>query len=348
MAYSLQEILKKFCIEVDIQPYGDGHINDTYLAQSTPKYILQRINTDVFKRPDQVMENIASVTKHLKEKIIQEGGNPLRETLTVVKTESGENYLQDEEGCYRVYRFIEGARTYNLPESPEQMYQAAKAIGKFQKRLADFPADQLHETIPQFHDTPNRVEQLKQAISQNRSGRLDTCQPEVEFALEMSRYASLITDAMVAGQVPLRVTHNDTKLNNIMLDDKTGEGICVIDLDTVMPGSLLYDYGDALRFGASSGAEDEQDLSKIYFVMPVYEAFTRGFLEEAGEAMTEKERELLPWSIVLMTYECGIRFLADHLNGDVYFKIHRPNQNLDRARTQLQLVRDQMQKLKLQ
>lgn len=200
----------------------------------------------------------------------------------------------------------------------------------------------------QFHDTPNRVEQLRQAVAENRANRLEEVRPELEFAMEMSRYASMITDAMETGEVPLRVTHNDTKLNNIMLDDTTGEGVCVIDLDTVMPGSLLYDYGDALRFGASSGPEDEKDLDRISFVMPVYEAFTKGFLEEAGETMTEKERELLPWSIVLMTYECGIRFLADYLNGDVYFKVHYPEQNLDRARTQLKLVRDQMKKLNLQ
>lgn len=348
MGYSLKEILHQFCIEVDIHPYGDGHINDTYLAQSTPRYILQRINTEVFTRPDQVMENVAAVTEHLREKIIQEGGDPLRETLTVVKTADGKNFLRTGGDCYRVYRFIEGARTYNLPESPEQMYQAAKAIGRFQKRLSDFPAERLHETISRFHDTPHRVEQLKQAVKENRAGRLDSVQPVLEFALEISRYASMITDAMKSGEVPLRVTHNDTKLNNIMLDDETGEGICVIDLDTVMPGSLLYDYGDALRFGASSGAEDEQDLSKIHFVMPVYEAFTRGFLEEAGSAMTAKERELLPWSVVLMTYECGIRFLADDLNGDVYFKIHRDRQNLDRAKTQFKLVKDQMRKLGLQ
>lgn len=348
MAYSLKEILQKFDIQVEIQPYGDGHINDTYLAQSTPKYILQRINTEVFKRPDQVMENVLAVTEHLRKQIEFEGGDPLRETLTVVKTVDGENFLRDGQDCYRAYRFIEGASTYNLPESPEQMYHAAKAIGKFQKRLSDFPADRLHETIVQFHDTPNRVEQLRQAVAENRANRLEEVRPELEFAMEMSRYASMITDAMETGEVPLRVTHNDTKLNNIMLDDTTGEGVCVIDLDTVMPGSLLYDYGDALRFGASSGPEDEKDLDRISFVMPVYEAFTKGFLEEAGETMTEKERELLPWSIVLMTYECGIRFLADYLNGDVYFKVHYPEQNLDRARTQLKLVRDQMKKLNLQ
>ena len=347
MAYSLKEILLKFGIEVDTAPYGDGHINDTYLAKCNPNYILQRINTDVFNRPDQVMENILAVTEHLKKKITAEGGDPRRETLSVIKTVDGNNFLQDEDNCYRVYNFVEGASTYNLPESPEQMYQAAKTIGKFQKRLSDFPADQLHETIVQFHDTPNRVEQLRQAVKENRAGRLDLIQPELEFAMEISKYASLITDAMKSGEVPLRVTHNDTKLNNIMLDDKTGEGICVIDLDTVMPGSLLYDYGDALRFGASSGPEDEKDLDKIYFDMSIYEAFTKGFLEEAGDSMTEKEQELLPWSIVMMTYECGIRFLADYLNGDTYFKTHYPEQNLDRARTQFKLVQDQMKKLNL-
>lgn len=347
LAYNLVEILKQFDIKVDIEPYGNGHINDTYLAESTPRYILQRINTKVFKHPDQVMDNIYAVTEHLKKRISAEGGNPLRDTLTVVKTVDGENIFWDGDDCYRVYRFIEGATTYDLPETPDQMYHAAKAIGKFQKYLSDFPAEQLHETIVQFHDTPNRVKQLKQAIADNLAGRLDTVSEEVNFALEISQYASMITDAMANGEVPLRVTHNDTKLNNVMLDDETGEGVCLIDLDTVMPGSLLYDYGDALRFGASSGPEDEKDLDKIYFVMPVYEAFTKGFLEEAGETMTAKERELLPWSIVLMTYECGIRFLADYLNGDTYFKVHYPTQNLDRTRTQFKLIRDQMEKLNL-
>ncbi len=347
LAYSLKEILKKFDIEVETESYGDGHINDTFLTKSNPNYILQRINTDVFLNPDEVMENILAVTEHLKKKIVSEGGDPNRETLSVIQTVDGNNFFQDEKFCYRVYNFVEGASTYNLPESPEQMYQAAKAIGKFQKRLADFPAQQLHETIAQFHDTPNRVAQLRQAVKENRAGRLDLVQPELEFAMEISKYSSMITDALKSGEVPLRVTHNDTKLNNILLDDKTGEGICVIDLDTVMPGSLLYDYGDALRFGASSGPEDEKDLDKIYFDMSIYEAFTKGFLEEAGDSMTEKEQELLPWSIVMMTYECGIRFLADYLNGDTYFKTHYPEQNLDRARTQFKLVQDQMKKLNL-
>ncbi len=347
MAYSLKEILKKFDIDVEIESYGDGHINDTYLAKSNRNYILQRINTTVFKRPDQVMENILAVTEHLKKKILAEGGDPCRETLSVVKTTEGDNYLQDGNDCYRVYNFVDRATTYNLPQSSQQMYQAAKVIGKFQKRLADFPVEQLHETIVQFHDTPKRVAQLRQAVLDNRAGRLDIVQSELEFAMEISKYASLITDAIKSGEVPLRVTHNDTKFNNIMLDDDTGEGICVIDLDTVMPGSLLYDYGDALRFGASSGPEDEKDLDKIYFVMPIYEAFTKGFLEEAGDTVTPKEQELLPWSIVIMTYECGIRFLADYLNGDIYFKTNYPEQNLDRARTQFKLVKDQMGKLNL-
>ena len=344
--FKFSEICEKFNIESEINPYGNGHINDTYLCDSTPRYILQRINANVFKNPDEVMGNIYNVTEHLRKKIMAAGGDPNRETLTVIRTRDGKNYYLDEDGYFfRMYRFIEKSVSYDTVEDPVQLYHAGTAFGRFQKMLDDFPADKLFETIVDFHKTPVRVNQLETAISNNAAGRLSSVKAEVDFALEYSKYASLITDAMEAGLVPSRVTHNDTKLNNVLFDDKTGEGVCVIDLDTVMPGSLLYDFGDALRFGASSGAEDEKDLDKIWFDLEKFEQFAKGFLSEMASCLTEKEAELLPVSALIMTYECGIRFLADYLNGDTYFKVHRENHNLDRARTQLKLVRDIESKL---
>jgi Ser/Thr protein kinase RdoA (MazF antagonist) len=239
-----------------------------------------------------------------------------------------------------MYTFVDDTVTYEVVENPIQLYHAGKAFGKFQRRLDDFPAEKLYETIKDFHNTPDRVEQLKSAIENNLANRKDQVKEEIQFALDYAKYASIIMDNIKSGLVPLRVTHNDTKINNLLFDVVTNEAICVIDLDTVMPGSALYDYGDALRFGASSGAEDEQDLDKIWFDMEKFEAFTKGFLEEIGDCLTEKEKELLPVSALILTYECGIRFLADHLNGDTYYKIHRENHNLYRARTQFKLCKD--------
>ena len=346
MAYNFTEIRDNFCIDSAAEPYGNGHINDTFVFDCKPKYILQKINTQIFKDPDELMENILGVTEHLKKKIAQAGGDTERETLTVIHTKDGKPYYRTEDGeCFRVYKFISDATSYDLAENPMQLYHAAKAFGKFQNLLADYPAETLHETILRFHDTRDRFAQLKEAIKNNKANRLDKVKAEVEFALAREKDADVVLDAIKAGEVPLRVTHNDTKLNNVMLDNKTGEGICVIDLDTVMPGSLLYDFGDALRFAGSSGAEDETDLSKIEFLLENYESFAKGFIEELSGVLTEKEKELLSFSVKLMTYECGIRFLTDYLNGDVYFKIHRPEHNLDRCRTQFKLVYDIEQKL---
>lgn len=336
----LNEICSKFSASTSIKSYGNGHINDTYLCDSTPRYILQKINTNVFKNPEEVMENIYNVTEHIKAKIEERGGDILRETLNVVRTKDGKNYYKDGSDCYRMYTFVENTVSCDFVENPVQLYHAAKAFGKFQKMLSDFPADKLFETIVDFHNTPERVNQLKAAIEANAAKRLESVEKEVAFALDYAKYASQITDAMAEGKVPLRVTHNDTKLNNVLFDKDSGEGICVIDLDTVMPGSLLYDFGDALRFGASSGAEDETDPDKIWFDLEKFEQFAKGFLEEMSESCTEKEIELLPMSVLLMTYECGTRFLADYLNGDTYFKVHREGHNLDRARTQFKLVAD--------
>ena len=341
----LSEILSHFRVDTDIHAYGNGHINDTYLCDSTPRYILQRINSNVFKKPYEVMENIYNVTNHLRKKIKAAGGDADRETLTVIPTWEGESCYKADDGYYRMYKFVENSLSYDIVENPVQLYYAGRAFGKFQMMLDDFPADELHETIVDFHNTPVRIAQLAEAEKNDAAGRLDSVSDEIAFAHEYSKYAHLIVDAIADGSVPLRVTHNDTKLNNVLFDDKTGEDVCVIDLDTVMPGSMLYDFGDALRFGASSGAEDETDLSKIYFDLEKYEQFAKGFLEKTKDCLTDKEKELLPVSALILTYECGIRFLADHLNGDTYFKVHRENHNLDRARNQFKLVSDIEKKL---
>lgn len=342
----LKEIMGKFRIDSSVELYGNGHINDTYLCGMAPRYILQRINHNVFKSPEQVMENIYHVTEHVRKKIIAVGGNPERETLTVVPTKDGNIFYKSEDGNYfRMYRFIEDSVSYDLVENPIQLYHAGKAFGHFQKMLDDFPADQLYETIVDFHNTPKRIGHLKEAAEQNAAGRLSEVGAEIAFAQKYESYASLIVDALADGRMPLRVTHNDTKLNNVLFDKITGEGVCVIDLDTVMPGSVLYDFGDALRFGASSGAEDETDLDKIYFDLEKFEQFAKGFLEETADCLTETERKLLPESALILTYECGTRFLTDYLNGDVYFKIHREKHNLDRARNQFKLVADIESKL---
>ncbi len=346
MNYSLNDVCNHFNMDAVIDPYGNGHINDTYLCDNAPRYILQRINHNVFASPENLMENIANVTKFLKEKIKEAGGNPDRETLTVIPTIDGKNYYKDENGNYfRMYIYIEDSMSFDTVEDPIQLFHAGKSFGKFQNMLNDYPADTLYETIVDFHNTPVRVKQLEEAIKNNKAGRLDSVKAEVEFALEYSKYASTIVDAMKEGTVPLRVTHNDTKLNNILFDKDTREAVCVIDLDTVMPGSMLYDFGDAMRFGAASGAEDEVDLSKIWFDVEKFEQFTKGFVGEMKETITKRELELLPLSALILTYECGIRFLADYLNGDTYFKIHREGHNLDRCRTQFKLVHDIESKL---
>lgn len=335
------EILSQFHIDTHVSGYGNGHINDTYLVESTPRYILQRINSRVFTKPEDVIENILLVTTHLRQKIIEKGGDPERETLTLIPAKNGAYYYKTPDGAYyRLYKFIDGAASYDAVEQPVWFYHAGRAFGAFQRMLADFPAHKLHETIAGFHNTARRVAQLEQAIAEDRMHRLKDVMPEVDFALSCKKEAPVITDAMQNGLVPLRVTHNDTKLNNVMLDHVTGKGVCVIDLDTVMPGSLLYDFGDALRFGASTGSEDEKDLEKIQFDETLFTQFASGFLEELYPVLTETEKSLLVFSAKLMTYECGIRFLADYLNGDLYFKTHYAEQNLDRARTQLKLVCD--------
>ncbi|MBQ3707814.1 MAG: aminoglycoside phosphotransferase family protein [Clostridia bacterium] len=340
MEKQFQEILANFNLSLDPNAYGNGHINDTYIVHSQPNYILQRINKRVFTNPPAVMENIRGVTEFLRRKIIAEGGDPDRETLNLIMTVHGKPFYHHTDGeYYRVYKFIEHAISYDIVENPMQLYHAARAFGKFQNMLADYPAEKLHETIVDFHNTKKRYDQFKDALAKDASGRAKNAGPEIDFVLAREGDAGVIVDALADGSIPLRVTHNDTKLNNVLLDEVTGEGVCVIDLDTVMPGSLLYDYGDALRFGGSSGAEDEPDLSKIWFDVEKFTAFTKGFIEVLP-SITDKELRLLPFSIKLMTLECGSRFLADYINGDVYFKTHYPEHNLIRARTQFKLVKE--------
>ena len=350
MDYNFKEICEKFKIDgefVSAEKYGEGHINDTFLVKtSETKYILQRVNNTVFKKPEEVMENISKVTNFMSKQIASCDGDVSRETLTIVKTIDGEDYYVSEDGrLFRMYIFIDNATCYQIIENAEVFYRAARAFGKFQKMLKDFPADELHETIVNFHNTVDRYRILKEAIAEDKVNRLESVKAEVEFALEREKDAGIIVDALKENRIPLRVTHNDTKLNNVMIDDKTGIGVCVIDLDTVMPGSMLYDFGDSIRFGASTAAEDELELDKVTMDINLFSEYARGYLEELGDSIAEEELKLLPMSAKIMTLECGIRFLSDYLDGDNYFKIHREHHNLDRARTQFKLVWDMEQKM---
>ena len=328
-------------------PYGNGHINDTFLLRyKTPeniekKYILQRMNHNIFKNPQQLMENVAHITEYLRQTILSQGGDPDRETLNVWKTLDGANWYQDSNKNYwRVFPFIENSICLEKVESEKDFYDSAVAFGNFQKMLADFPVQTLHETIPNFHNTVSRFQDFKKAIQEADKNRATLAKAEIAFALDREQDASILTDLLAKGKLPLRVTHNDTKLNNILLDADTHKALCIIDLDTVMPGLSLYDFGDSIRFGASTGAEDEPDLSKVELDLSLFEAFTKGYLEGCAGSLTKTEIELLPVGAKLMTFECGIRFLADFLTGDHYFKVHRENHNLDRARTQFKLVAD--------
>ena len=328
-------------------PYGSGHINDTFLltfdveGEGKRNVILQRMNNEVFSDPVGLMENIVGVTSYLRKKIIDDGGDPDRETLNVIPTVDGKDYYVDGAGDYwRSYKFITDATSYDKVEKPEHFYQSAVAFGHFQCMLADYPAATLHETIKNFHNTVDRFHNFLKAVEEDVVGRAKDVQAEIEFVKAREADCHIICDALANGEIPLRVTHNDTKLNNVMIDNKTGKGLCVIDLDTVMPGSALYDYGDSIRFGASTAAEDEQNLDLVSCDMNLFEIYTKGYTEGCAGSLTEKEIRLMPMGAKLMTLECGMRFLADHLQNDIYFKIHRENHNLDRARTQFKLVAD--------
>ena len=353
MAEIKKEVIENFQFEGEYTegiPYGSGHINDTFRVTfqhkgETKRYILQRMNNQIFLNPEELMENVVGVTSWLRKKIVENGGEPERETLNLVPAKDGKAFYKDSEGEYwRVYLFIEGAKTYDLVENQEDFYQSAVAFGRFQGLLADYPAETLHETIQGFHNTVKRLDTFKKAVEADGCGRAAQVQEEIQFVLDREALAHKLCDMQAEGKLPLRVTHNDTKLNNIMIDDETRKAICVIDLDTVMPGLSVNDFGDSIRFGASTGAEDEPDLSKVSCSMELFELYTKGFVEGCKGSLTEEELDMLPVGAMTMTYECGMRFLTDYLEGDHYFKIHREGHNLDRCRTQFKLVKDMEEK----
>lgn len=330
----------------DVARHGKGHINDTFCVVcktpegGTARFILQRLSQAAFPHPEEVMENFVGITSYLRREILAEGGDPLRETLSLVKTGDGADFVTDAEGrAWRLMPFIENAECYQSA-TPELFAASGRAFGRFQYMLRDYPARTLHETIPHFHDTESRFEQFLAALEADKLNRAEGVSPEIQFILRRKADCGVALRALREGKLPLRVTHNDTKLNNILIDRDTHEGICIIDLDTTMPGLAINDFGDSIRFGANQCLEDEQDLTKVNFDISLYEVFTRGFLEGARGSLTSAELEYLPWGARLMTLECGIRFLTDYLDGDHYFHVSHPRQNLDRARTQLKLVKD--------
>lgn len=347
-AHDLRRVAGCFRIPGDFvsaAPYGHGHINDTYAvvfdqAGQPVRYLFQRINHRVFHNPSAVMENISRVTAHLREKLEAEGAaQASRRVLTLVPTVDGRMWEMDESGHHwRCYLFIEKARTYDQPATPAQAHQAARAYGRFQHLLADLPAPRLRDTVPLFHHTRARFEALRQAARDNPLGRAAGLGPELDFCLAREPMVDTLLALQAQGVLPERVIHNDTKLDNVMLDDATGEGICVVDLDTVMPGLVLYDFGDLCRTAACARPEDERDLGQVAMRLDMFEAIARGYHATAGDFLIPPEREHLAFAPALITFEVGMRFLTDHLLGDQYFKIHRPGQNLDRARAQFKLV----------
>ncbi len=328
--------------------FGSGHINDTYLvecAEGYPRYVLQRINGDVFKNLRALNGNVEQVTEFLREKIIAQGGDPDRETLNLISARDGKKFYIDENGqCWRLVLYIENSVCYDQVEKEEDFYRSGQGFGHFQRMLADFPADRLEETIPDFHDTPKRLEALKRAAAADVCGYAASVGPEIDFILAREAETHAAMDMLRSGELPLRVTHNDTKLNNIMFDAETGDVLCVIDLDTIMPGLSIFDFGDAIRFGANTGAEDERDLSRVSLSLNLYERFVNGFLEGCQGSLTDAEVRMLPMGAKLMTLECGMRFLTDYLEGSVYFKTDYPEHNLVRARSQLALAADMERK----
>ena len=320
-----------------IEPYGDGHINTTYLVTTDgPRYILQQMNTSIFPDTVNLMRNVELVTSTLK----AQG----KETLDIVPTTSGATWAEIDGGAWRVYKFIEHTVSYNLVPNPDVFREAGSAFGDFQNFLSEFDASQLTETIAHFHDTPHRFEDFKAALAADKLGRAAACQPEIDFYLSHADQYAVVMDGLRDGSIPLRVTHNDTKLNNILMDATTGKARAIIDLDTIMPGSMLFDFGDSIRFGASTALEDEKDLSKVHFSTELFRAYTEGFVGELRGSITAREAELLPFSGNLLTMECGMLFLADYLEGDIYFATKYPEHNLVRTRTQIKLVQEMEQK----
>lgn len=345
----LEEVLQAFPFPETLLGavrYGQGHINDTFCVVCQPRegdcirFILQGLSKAAFPHPEELMENFEAITNYLREKIRTSGGDPERETLSLVRTRDGRSFYIDSTGkAWRLMPIVKNTDCFQSA-TPELFEASGRAFGRFQYLLRDYPAETLHETIARFHDTENRYERFLEALEADKLGRARDVQPEIQFVLDRKADCSVALQAQREGRLPLRVTHNDTKLNNVLIDRDTGEGICVIDLDTTMPGLSINDFGDSIRFGANHCREDEKDLTRVSFDMGLYEVFTRGFLEGTQGSLTQEELKYLPWGARLMTLECGIRFLTDYLEGDHYFHIQYPEQNLDRTRTQFKLVRD--------
>ncbi len=344
-----REIIENFSVTGDVVssiPFGSGHINDTKLVtveneKNISRYILQKINTKIFTDPDSLMKNYAGVTTYLKKIIKENGGDPERETLSIIPTKDGKNFLLTPDGeAWRLLTYIKDSTSYDIVENPEQFYISAVAFGNFQYLLRDYPAETLFETIKNFHNTPDRIRIFEKALKADVCQRAKDVQAEIDFVLARREFANTLERAREEGKLPLRVTHNDTKLNNILFDKNTGNALCIVDLDTIMPGYSVNDFGDSIRFGATTALEDEVDLSKVNFDINLYELYVKGFIEGTKGGLTECEMELLPIGAIMMTYECGTRFLTDYLSGDTYFKTSRKNHNLDRARNQFKLVSD--------
>lgn len=343
------DILSNFAINgefISCEPYGSGLINRTYVAVYNEggkrvRYIVQRINTNLFKNVDGLMNNIKLVTEFNRAEIVKRGGDPDRESLTLVPTKNGGTYFRTEEGdCYRVYVFIENAKGYDVVEKPEHFYESAVAFGKFAMLLDRFDSSKLFEVLPDFHNTVKRFDNFKKSLEADKFNRAKDVKKEIEFALNREKITHTIVDLLASGKMPSRVTHNDTKLNNVLIDTRTDKAVSVIDLDTMMPGSICYDFGDSIRFGCNPCLEDTPETEKVIFNMPLFETYTKGYLSVFGDTITDIERKNLPMGAILMTYECGIRFLTDYLDGDVYFRKTREGQNIDRTRSQFKLVSD--------
>jgi len=346
----IKHVLKQFCFEGEfarVEEMHSGNINNTYhLIYKLPdggrnEYILQQINTYAFKKPEEVMSNVYRVTDHLTRAYQRQGGDPTRRVLQLIETRArGWMYRDDRDRCWRAYHFIGDAVAYDRPESARHFMEAGRAFGNFQKMLFDFPAEELYDTIPDFHNTRKRFYAFVAAVAEDKGGRVRKLEKEIDFFFDRRKMMSQIVEMIERGEIPLRVTHNDTKMNNVMLDANTGKGLCVIDLDTVMAGSVLYDYGDAIRFGASTAAEDEEDLGKIALDLDLFRAFTEGFVSQINGSLTDNEMRMLPLGIKVITCELAMRFLTDYIDGDLYFKVRSPEHNLIRARAQMKLLED--------
>ena len=349
VAERIARIGDQFAVSGDFL-YGEelrnGHINTTYRAcyrtedGHEDRYILQRINEYVFKDPAQVMRNVEKVTRHITWKLLRRRRDAAGQTLNLFPARGGRNYivLPEEGGMWRCYNNIEGTHTYDVVENTRQAYQAGFAFGSFQDLICDMNPEDIRESIPDFHNTPKRYADLLKSAEADVMGRAANCRAELELLAGWANRYSRITDMLATGEIPTRITHNDTKINNVMLDEETDDAVCVIDLDTVMPGSVLYDFGDMVRTATCMAREDEEDLSLVRMEMPFFESLAEGYLDAAHNFLTQKEVEFMPFSGWLITTEIGIRFLTDYLDGDKYFRTEKPEHNLIRARNQLKLA----------